>query len=81
MAILISEYKILLGKMTSARPSWWWALRMEKLMAPSFPFMIEHFVIYRQWPGYHAGLRRPLGKNVSVRRRPITIFVAVIISI
>ena len=59
--------------MTSTRPSWWWALRMEKLMAPSFSFMIKHFVIYRQWPGYHAGCPRPLGKDVSVRHCPITV--------
>jgi hypothetical protein len=54
---------------------------MEKLMAPSFLFMIEHFVIYRQWPGYHAGRRRPLGKDVSVQNRPITVVLAVTISI
>jgi hypothetical protein len=82
MAInLISKYNILLSKMTSTRPSWWWALRMEKLMAPSFSFMIKHFVIYRQWPGYHAGCPRPLGKDVSVRHCPITVVVPVIISI
>jgi hypothetical protein len=43
--------------------------------------MIEHFVLYRQWPGDHAGRRHPLGEDVSVRRRPITIVVAIVISI
>jgi hypothetical protein len=41
----------------------------------------QTFVIYPQWPKDHAGRRRPLGEDVSIQRRPITIVVAVIISI
>jgi hypothetical protein len=40
--------------------------------------MIEHFVLYRR---DHAGRHRPLGEDVSVQRRPITVVVTVIISI
>ena len=43
--------------------------------------MIEHFVLYRQLPGDHAGRRHPLVEDVSVRRRLITVVVAVVISI
>jgi len=43
--------------------------------------MIEHFILYRQWPGDHAGRRHPLIEDMSVQRRLITVVVAVVISI
>ena len=42
---------------------------------------IEHFVLYHQWPGDHAGCCHPLVEDASVRRRLITVVVAVIIII
>ena len=47
----------------------------------SYLVMIEHFVLYCQCPGDHAGRRPPLGVDVSTRCRPITVVVAVVISI